>query len=156
MCIYCISVYIIYIHTQGDGMFFTTMIYPKISWVLIPTSWILNFHRQNSQLKKNAHPQKTRVGHRSYLNGWGFCSPWNWRLTPESVGHLNKENFHLPTIGMFRGLKLAALGFLGSEIRVPFLVAKKIPAAIQGAQSGMAASAEHGDVPFSAKLRMFW
>lgn len=56
---------------------------------------------------------------------------------------------------MFKWAKdLLPLGFLGSEIRVPFLVAQtKIAAAIQGAQSGMAASAEHGDVPFSASLR---
>ena len=88
--IYTVYIYIYYkpVFSLGDGIFFTKMIYPKISWVLIQTSWTLNFHRQNSQLKKNAHPQKTHVGHKSYLNGWGFCSPWNWRLTPESGGHL--------------------------------------------------------------------
>jgi len=58
---------------------------------------------------------------------------------------------------MFKWAKdLLPLGFLGSEIRVPFLVAQtKIAAAIQGAQSGMAASAEHGDVPFSASCGCF-
>lgn len=115
----------------------------------------IEFPSPEFTIKRNAHPQKTRVGHKSYLNGWGFCSPWNWRLMPESVGHLKFRKFHLPTIGMFRGLKLAALGFLGSEIRVPFLVAQKIPGGDPGRSIWYGGQCRTWGCPFFGKLRMF-